>query len=39
MMGGTYLGLGNAHNAISEFNILTDVEAAVMVMKVNDLIH
>lgn len=34
VMGGTYLSIGNTTNACGEFNFLTDVEAAVAVIKV-----
>jgi len=31
-MGGTYIGVGNAHNAIAEFNVAADVEAVAAVL-------
>ena len=33
-MGGTYLSIGNTHNACGEFNFLTDVEASAGVLSV-----
>lgn len=33
-MGGTFIGVGNCHNAVSEFNVKTDVEATAAVLLV-----